>query len=82
LESDGADIEIDIAGPIDAAVAALTAAGLRVAFVNASVVRVAFETDETYDQIARALSSVSVPVRRLQRTRRTLEDAFLEAIAP
>ena len=82
LESEGADIEIDIAGPIDAAVAALAAAGLRVAVANASVVRVAYETDETYDQIARALSSVAVPVRRLQRTRRTLEDAFLEAIAP
>ncbi len=83
LEHDNAEIAIEVVGPFaEAARVALEQAGVHVVEVNGSLVRVTFGTDETWDAIARALSTAGIAVRSLRRERRTLEDAFLEASSP
>lgn len=79
IEHEGADIEIVVLGPPITARQALEREGLVVSGTDGDVVRVVYQDDATFDAIARGLTGAGIGVRRLQRTRRTLEDAFLEA---
>ena len=81
LEGDGASVELTVDNDADTAVRVLRAAGLQVQGdphrpLNLTCM---YTDDGVYDIIARTLSTAGVGIRRLDRERRTLEDAFLAA---
>ncbi len=81
LEGDGASVELTVDNDADTAVRVLREAGLQVQ-VDPSrplYLTCTYTDDSVYDTIARTLSTAGVGIRRLDRERRTLEDAFLEA---
>ncbi len=81
LEGDGASVELTVDNDADTAVRVLRQAGLQVEVdPNRPLNLICTYTDDgMYDIIARTLSTAGVGIRRLDRERRTLEDAFLEA---
>ncbi len=81
LEGDGASVELTVDNDAETAVRVLREAGLQVQVdPNRPLNLTCMYTDDSvYDIIARALSAGGVGIRRLDRERRTLEDAFLEA---
>ena len=81
LEGDGASVELTVDNDADTAVRVLRQAGLQVEVdPNRPLNLICTYTDDgIYDVIARTLSTAGVGIRRLDRERRTLEDAFLEA---
>jgi ABC-2 type transport system ATP-binding protein len=83
IESAGQFVEVRITPPTDRdrAAAALRAAGVDASIDTAhgSTVLCMYTTDKVFDAIAKALADARIGVMSLQRQRRTLEDAFLEA---
>ena len=81
LEGDGASVELTVDNDADTAVRVLRAAGLQVQGDPHRPLNLTctYTDDGVYDIIARTLSTAGVGIRRLDRERRTLEDAFLEA---
>lgn len=81
LEGDGASVELTVDNDAETAVRVLREAGLQVQVdPNRPLNLTCMYTDDSvYDIIARTLSAGGVGIRRLDRERRTLEDAFLEA---
>ena len=81
LEGDGASVELTVDNDVDTAVRVLRGAGLQVQVDPHRPLNLTctYTDDGVYDIIARTLSTAGVGIRRLDRERRTLEDAFLEA---
>jgi len=81
LEGDGASVELTVDNDADTAVRVLRQAGLQVEVDPDRPLNLicTYTDDGMYDIIARTLSTAGVGIRRLDRERRTLEDAFLEA---
>ena len=79
IEHEGADVEVEVVGLVAAACLALAREGLTVSGTDGDIVRVTYQDQSTFDAIARGLAASAIGIRRLQRTRGTLEDAFLEA---
>ena len=81
LEGDGASVELTVDNDADTAVRVLRAAGLQVQGDPHRPLNLTctYTDDGVYDIIARTLSTAGVGIRRLDRERRTLEDAFLAA---
>ena len=81
LEGDGASVELTVDNDADTAVRVLRAAGLQVQGDPHRPLNLTctYTDDGVYDIIARTLSTAGVGIRRLDRERRTLEDAFLKA---
>ena len=81
LEGDGAAVQLIVDSRPEEAAQALRAAGLQVSVDAARPLSIScmYTDDSVYDSIASALSAAGVGIRRLDRERRTLEDAFLEA---